>query len=101
MNETEDNSAAVETQGNPPGVLTEAPPPGSETGARAQGSHRNLGDLVTSGASRNGTAERQAERRRGTRSRSAAVGALTSGNLPEGPGRAKGGTGTWNQRRER
>ena len=58
VNNMEGNSAEIETQGIPPGVLIFAPPPGSETGARTQGSPRNLGALVTSGASRNGGAER-------------------------------------------
>lgn len=49
---------------------------------------------------RNGGAEREAERRWGARSRSAAVGARTLGNRPKGPSRAKGGTGTENRRRD-
>src|SRR6516162_9842684 len=43
-----------------------------------------------------GTAERRqrSKAERGARSRSAAVGARTRGNRPEGPRRAKGGTGS-------
>jgi hypothetical protein len=52
----EGSSGATETQEHAPGVLVARPHRGPRLGARSQGSHRNLGDLVASGAvGRNGT----------------------------------------------
>ena len=58
----------------------------------------NNGDVVAGG-----TAERTqgSEAGRDARSRSAAIGAMKWGNRPEGPCRAKGGTGSRNRWRER
>ena len=89
----------VEAQGEARGPDAMGPP-GSKSRACAQGSPRNLGGLDASDIERNGRAERKQSKAGAWRSRSAAVGAKTRGNRPEGPRRAKGGTGTWTRWRE-
>ena len=49
MDYMEGNTSQAKSQGRRPGVLVCLAPPGSEIDARAQGSSRNLRDLVTSG----------------------------------------------------
>ncbi len=66
MNDVEGNREQVKTQGGQPGVLTcMLLHRGLRPAHAHKGLPRNLGDLVVSGASRNGEAKREAERRRG------------------------------------
>jgi hypothetical protein len=83
-----------------PGTSALSAPPGSRTRARTQGLARNLRDLDAS--ARAGTVARAQRARPGRRE----VGVpqyerRRRGTYPQGPGRAKGGTGSQNRARER
>src|SRR5512142_2102129 len=99
---TEGSIDEVRRDAVPPACLVDRP--GSKTGACTHRGRRETWEVPSSPSeewSRRNRRASASERGGEAGSRSAAVGAMTRGNQPEGPRRAKGGTGPWNRSRAR